>query len=105
MKVLLIWHEALEGQVKLYLIRNLSDEDVSILDEANGKYINCDDDEDGKHPIIKIWDRISNNADDCENKDDPNNCIWSKYLLNVNKDNKKPVLNESINRVYICGII
>jgi hypothetical protein len=104
MKVLLVWHEASEGRVKLYLIRNLSDEDVSILNGANGKYLNCGEGEDSEYPIVKVWDRISNNMVDCECKDDPNNCIWSKYLLDADKNNE-PMLNESINRVYICGIV
>jgi hypothetical protein len=105
MKVLLIWHEVSESWIKLYLIRNPSDEDISILNEANGIYINGGEEEDTECPVVMVMDRISDNRNYCVHEDDPNNCIWSDRLLNVYKDKKIPVLNESINRVYICGII
>jgi hypothetical protein len=105
MKVLLIWHEASESQVELYLIRNPSDEDISILNKANGIYINGGEEEHREDSVIMVSDRISSNRDYCGRKDDPSNCIWSDCLLNIYKDKEIPVLNESINRVYICGII
>lgn len=108
MKVILIWNEVNTGKgISLYLLESVSDEDIDLLNKANGKYTNLsfrDEKSDisaFEESVIRIYDFISEDKDLCFDKENKDNCKWSGKKLKIT--NGIPIINESINRVYTCG--
>lgn len=101
MKVLLVWDEiGLEGSCDLYLLTGLTDKDLALLDKANGKIINASEDEEA---ALKVWDYITEGNENSVDPNDPNNGKWMNKKLKIR--NGKPIINESVNRVYMCGAL
>lgn len=99
MKVLLVWEEiGLEGRCDIYLLTGLTDKELTLLDKANGRIINIDEDEEA---ALRIRDYITSNDEDSWK--DPCLGKWKDRKLEIK--NGKPVINESVNRVYVCGIL
>lgn len=102
MNVFLVF-EMVIPDVKAYYIQNVSDEDLDILDKANGKYINTDED---SQAVSEILDFVSEDKY-CENPGKDTNGKWLKYEVKYS-ENKGPLFDASehrIDRVYMCGMI
>jgi hypothetical protein len=99
MKVVLIWN-LIDGDEPLqaFLISNPSDDDLNLLNKANGKISSVDE---YSEEVAKIWDYISKKDDCYLNNNDQNNGKWIGNKISIR--NGRPILCESINRIYICG--
>lgn len=95
MNVLLIWENTPE-EVKAYLIKSPSAEQLEVLTKANGTMINVDED---VTAVNQIMDAISPSEDYCDPDGDPSwRCIW--------KDTKVDFpINGPIDKVFICGMV
>ncbi len=100
MKILLIWNETGISS-RVFLICNPSNNDLKLLNETNNRYIYVDISSENQS-VKKIHDYISKSEEFCITKGDVNNCKWAGCEITIKHN--QPVLNESINRVYICGI-
>jgi hypothetical protein len=102
MNVFLLF-EMVPENIKAYYIQNVSDEDLDILDEANGKYINTNEDTEA---VSEILDFISEDKY-CEDPGKDTNSKWLKYEVKYS-GGKGPFFDASeyrIDRVYMCGLI
>jgi hypothetical protein len=102
MNVFLVF-EMVPEDMKAYFIQNVSDEDLDILDKANGKYINTDSDSEA---VSEILDFVSEDIY-CEDPDKETNGKWLKDEVKYS-GKKGPFFDASeyrIDRVYMCGMI
>lgn len=116
MNVFLIF-EYVPEETKMYYIPNVSEEDIAILDKANGNYINTNSSAEGVEAALHVMDFISEDTY-CEKPGCKTNSKWLKYEIKYNADDKGPVFNiwdkealegsrpsKIIDRVYFCGMI
>jgi hypothetical protein len=93
--VLLIW-EKVGDDCDLYYIPNVSKDDLGLLKEANGQYINSTEDS-AEANIISQY--LASSVDYCEDVDDSNNCKWSKYKTVA------PLFVVGITHIFRMGYI
>jgi hypothetical protein len=100
MKALLVY-EMIPDEVQYYVLEDLGDEDIAILDDANGKYINIDEDYE-LDSVSKVSDFIAPDESYCfeENKGKEGNCKWHKFKVEITKGECSI---GSVDRVYVCG--
>lgn len=95
MNVLLIW-EVVPEYVKLYLIESPTEEQLELLEKANGFIINVDGDEEKEEASMKINDMLAIKDDYCQVPGESYNCIW------VGSQVKTPYKGK-VDRVYRSG--
>lgn len=116
MNVFLIF-EYVPEETKMYYIPDVSDEDLGILDNANGNYVNTDSSDEAVEAAIRVMDFISEDRY-CEKPGCKTNSKWLKYEIKYSADDKGPAFNiwdkealegsrpsKTIDRVYLCGMI
>ena len=91
MKILLAW-ETVE-ETTYYLLEGLSAEDIALLESANGKYINGDED---VEDVTRIGDYLSCCDKYCQVEGAPHNCKWHNTKVTT-------PIREPIGTVYNCG--
>lgn len=94
MRVLLIWEENPEN-VDPYVIDNPTEEQLAVLEEANGFMMNGD--EEVPPALFKLSDALCSNIEHCDPEGDPKwKAIWAGHLTQF------PV-EGPIAKVFKCG--
>jgi hypothetical protein len=93
MKILLIWEEIPE-RTKLFTINDPTDKQIAMLEEANGKYINIDDANDGMEYLN--WALMDKKYKDAQAPEYTS--VWAD-----NQTKTQSPIQGPIDRVYISG--
>jgi hypothetical protein len=96
MKALLVF-EMMPEEVSYYMLDNLSDDDIAILDDANGKTINVGDDTESVEMINNF---LSEEDKWCSEPGKEGNCKWSKAKIEITNGGCSI---GAVDRVYVCG--
>jgi len=93
MRVALIW-ESIPDCTDVYVIENPTPEQLSLLESANGKLINQDE---NTEDVIEIDQMICEKLEYCR-EDKEGNCIWACCKTEF------PV-NGPIDKIFWCGYV
>jgi hypothetical protein len=106
MNTLLVWDNCGES-IDLFLLpeKEVNDEVREILNDANGGYINSENDKKTEDALFIINAALSPKKEYCDKEvDEKWHCAWRKYFV---EGIKKPLILTDIGiySVYICGFL